>query len=416
MLDHLLALRGLQGDTLPTLLVATSAPGRALAWHTLLDETWRQRGEAPLAACVATWADLRAGRVAPAWRPPPGGWPGDWLVQRVRVRPGQPRPAASPVPRLVGETLAAPAARPHAADGLGPVALRLTAADRALLDFVGRHPFLPVARLAAVLGESVLATRRRRDRLIGQGLLRLVEPGEVGRDAAGQELGELTGEGLALVAAQQGLSLGAAVRANGLAGGGPARPLGARRTLLAHLAHTLGADAVCVALIAAARRRAAAGGDDAVVEWRNATASSHRHVRPDGYGLYRHMGRLYGFFLEYDRGTMSARDYRAKFAGYYAYWSSQRFGQDYDGFPAILVVTTDTAAEERIARAARAAAVGRGAALPLLLTCQWRLEDPRNACGPLGRIWREPDADSGNRRDWPLYLSRAPGPLTEHGG
>jgi hypothetical protein len=56
----------------------------------------------------------------------------------------------------------------------------------------------------------------------------------------------------------------------------------------------------------------------------------------------------------------SARDYRAKFAAYAAYRASGRFERDYDGFPTILVVTTDNAAEERIAHAARQTADGRG--------------------------------------------------------
>jgi len=62
----------------------------------------------------------------------------------------------------------------------------------------------------------------------------------------------------------------------------------------------------------------------------------------DGYGLYRAGGRLYGFLLEYDRGTMRARDYRRKFAAYYRYRDTGRFQRDYTGFPTILVVTSGT--------------------------------------------------------------------------
>ena len=35
---------------------------------------------------------------------------------------------------------------------------------------------------------------------------------------------------------------------------------------------------------------------------------------------------------------MSGRDYRAKFAAYYAYWASGHYERDYDGFPTLLVV------------------------------------------------------------------------------
>jgi hypothetical protein len=169
------------------------------------------------------------------------------------------------------------------------------------------------------------------------------------------------------------------------------------------LAHTLGADDIFVRLVAAARALAAAGGDDALVEWRGPAACSRRHVRPDGYGIYRHAGQLYGFFLEYDRGTMSARDYRKKFAAYHAYWASRRFERDYDGFPTILVVAINDAAEKRIAAVVSAAAVGRPAGLPVLLTSEWRISgDPTNLHGLLGPVWREPDAEFHCRRRWGL--------------
>ena len=97
---------------------------------------------------------------------------------------------------------------------------------------------------------------------------------------------------------------------------------------------------------------------------------------------------------------MSARDYAAKWSAYYDYRDSRAFELDYDGFPTILVVTTDNAVEERIARSARAASVGRALALPLLLTCEWRLaRDPTNRDGFLGPIWRSPD--DSTRRAWP---------------
>jgi hypothetical protein len=212
---------------------------------------------------------------------------------------------------------------------------------------------------------------------------------------------ELTAAGLALLAAQQGLPLAAAIRTNGLVGGGPERPLGARRKLTAELAHTLGADDVFVRLVATARFLAAAGGDDVLVEWRGGGACSRRHVRPDGYGVYRHGGQLYGFFLEYDRGTMSQRGYAEKFAAYHAYWASRAYERDYDGFPTILVVAVDNAAEQRIAAAAGAVALGRPAGLPVLLTAEWRINsDPTNVRGLLGPVWREPGAAFPCRRLW----------------
>lgn len=398
-LDHLLVLRGLLGGVVPALAVATTDGGRAAAWRALLEEARRTRREAPLVAAVVTWEELRArpealARVALGERARAG------LIRRVRLGPLRPRQPDGPLPRFVGDALCARATRPGMAEGLGRVAPQLSVSDRELLDLVARHPFLPLARLAITLGRPVAVVRRRRDRLIAQGLLRLLAADEAGEAGARLELHELTADGLALAAARQGLTLAVAIRANGLAGGGPERPLGARQKLLRELAHTLGADEIFVRLVAMARERAAAGGDDALVEWRNAAACCRRPVRPAGYGLYRHAGQLYGFFLEYDRGTMSARDYREKFSTYHTYLAGRRCERDYDGFPTILVVTSDNAAEERIARAARAAAVGRGTSLPLLLTCRWRIDDRRDSRGLLGPVWREPA--SPERRYWQL--------------
>lgn len=267
----------------------------------------------------------------------------------------------------------------------------LTPADWALLDLVGRHPFLPSDRLQVALDWSATVTRRRRNSLLQRGLLRLVSSDEVGPVRATLEPVELTGAALNRLAARQGLPL-AAVRWNELAGGGPDRPVGNRRQLLAVLDHTLGADEVFLGLYRAARR---VGNDARLVEWRNAAACARGRVRPDGYGLYRQRGHLYGFFLEFDRGTMRRRDYGRKFAAYYHYRDRGLYARDYEGYPTLLVVTT-AAAEDRIAAAVRVAAVGREPLLPVLLTTRERLE--RAAEGLLGPIWHK--ATSTTRRYW----------------
>jgi len=241
--------------------------------------------------------------------------------------------------------------------------------------------------------------RRRRNRLVDHGLIRLVGPDEIGKQA-GLQLVELTKAGLELVAAYRGLSLGVAVREIGFAGGGPHEPIGARTKLLCNLAHTIGVDELFVSLYGTARRFVEAGGDDALVEWQNATASRRRYLRPDGYGTYRRNGQRFGFFLEFDRGTMNRRDYFKKLSAYYDYSTTRRFERDYHGYPTVLIVTTSNGAEDRIAQVARAAAVGRGVSLPLLLTCLWRVDDPNNSDSLLGRIWREPDSDFDCRRFW----------------
>jgi hypothetical protein len=136
--------------------------------------------------------------------------------------------------------------------------------------------------------------------------------------------------------------------------------------------------------------------------WRNALACARGRVRPDGYGVLRLGRRRHGFFLEYDRGTAHAGDYRAKLAAYDTYRDTGRFTRDYEGFPTILLVTTDTAIENRIAGYARTA-TGRGAPPALFLTTEWRYRGargrPGDPEGPLGPIWRTPAGAA--RRRWP---------------
>jgi hypothetical protein len=164
--------------------------------------------------------------------------------------------------------------------------------------------------------------------------------------------------------------------------------------------HAIEVDTSLVGLHGTARRFSEAGGNDAMVEWQNAAARSRRHLRPDGYGLYQHRGWLHSFFLEYDRGSLNARDYLKKLAAYYDYGINRRFERDYAGFPIILVVASDNGTERRIGQVAQEVALGRGIELPLLLTSQWRIDDPHNPHGLLRSIWHEPNADFDGRRFW----------------
>ena len=410
-IDRLLRYRTCRHGELPPFLVATTDDGRVGAWEGLLEEARRARAEAELDAIVTTWDRLRSDPTSLVDGIGDGLFPAERLIRRVRVPRLKPRRPGSLLPRLVGDVRSG--STPPADGDLGRQALALASADRALLDLVGRHPFLPLESLAAALGWSVRQTQERRGRLLRLGLLRVLGSDEQVRSTAGhrmehpkpmpkRQLVELTRAGLTIAAAQQGLSLAAAVRFNGLTGAGPGEGIGARRQLVGrHLEHTLGTADIFLSLIRTARAFVALGSDDALVDWQSAAACGHGHVRPDGYGVYRHRGRLYGFFLEYDRGTMSTHAYVQKFAAYAAYRACRHFERTYTGFPTILVVTADDATEQRLARAARAAAVGQPPALPVLLTCRWRIDDESNPPGLLGPIWREPEAGFQERRFWP---------------
>lgn len=297
---------------------------------------------------------------------------------RPVLPPPRQHPPNRPLPRLVG---------------VGCPAGDLAPSEWTLLDLLGRHPFLPSDRLHAALDSSVEETRRRRNRLLDQALARLVGREEVGEKQARRERIELTATGLARLAARQGLTLAEAVRWNGLSGGGPASSIGNRRQPLATIEQTLGADEVFLALHRACRR---AGTGVALVEWRSAAACARGRVRPDGYGLLRRGGRLSGFVLEYDRGTMRHRDYARKFAAYHRYRERGLYARDYEGFPTILVVTVP-AAEGRIAAVVRKAGIWRDPPLPVLLTTRERLDGA--TAGMLGPVWR--DAALTALRYWP---------------
>jgi hypothetical protein len=401
MLARLLSLRHSVADPLPTLVVATT-DARQHGWSRMLDDVAEAGREAPLVAHVVTWRELHdnPARLGSAIQDSDSGEA--YAVRRLRVKPLAPRLPGSRIPRPIGpdvETRLPNISRLLAVKGL----------DRELLELIGRHPFLSSDSLATVLGWDVGRLRERLKRMIGLGFVRLVEPQEI-RVPTHNELIELTVDGVGLVAAQQGLSVAQAVRQNGLAGGGPEQEIGARHLLLKNLKHTLGADAIFVELYRRLGVATATSDGDAVLEWRNAAACSRRRARPDGYGMIRRSGEAYGFFLEFDRGTMSARGYGAKWSGYYQYHESRAFERDYDGFPTILVLTTDNPAEERIARSARAASIGRATPLPVLLTCEWRItDDPSNPDGLLGSIWRGPDGAFGDRHYWPARPGLWPG-------
>jgi hypothetical protein len=212
-----------------------------------------------------------------------------------------------------------------------------------------------------------------------------------------RDLVELTVEGLRMLAAYLGLSLAVAVRHHGLVGGGPRTPIGPRRALMANLSHTLGADAVFATIARVARMQR----NGALVEWRNAAACAHGRMRPDGYGLVRLGRREYGFFLEFDRGTVRSAPLRAKFVAYHRYLASARAAREFDGLPSVVIVTAGPGAEDRLADAVMAAEVGQPRRLPLLLTTVDLLTTSEH--GPFDCVWRMPGVHSG-RRAWPDAL------------
>ncbi len=363
-------------EPLPALVIATTSPARVSAWERLLHEVGGGRS---LIAQVTTVADL-AERQAVVASPVPATWPPHDAARRCTSAPCPPHRA---IPRLIERRL-------HT---IGSNACRLRPGDRLVLDLIGRHAFVRTTTLATLLGRPVAWVRVRTTRLRQEGLLAVADA-EEGSSHAGRRVLELTALGLRVLAAQLGLPLATAVRQHGLAGGGATSPIGPRAALMAHLGHTLGTDAVFAGLTAAARVDPRGG---QLVEWRNALACTRGRLRPDGYGLLRLRGRDYGFFLEFDRGTMRPRELRAKFFAYHRYRASTRAARDFDRFPTVLVVTVGPGAEDRLADAITAADSGAATPLPALLTTTAWIE--AHPAGALGPVWRQPR--STTRCRWP---------------
>jgi hypothetical protein len=252
-------------------------------------------------------------------------------------------------------------------------------------------------RAMPVLAQDRSWVRRRLGALARLGLLRSVTHDELKELRAPYEnearLAELTLSGLSTLATLLGLPTGAAVCSLGLSGGGAEAPTGARNELWRHLAHTLGVDRAFGALARLARAHARGG---ELIEWRNAAASAHGRLRPDGYGVLRIGRKLYGFFLEYDRGTMRPTRLRAKFAAYQGYRASSLAARVYGGFPTILVVAATSGAQARLVRAARALSPGFGGPLPVLFTTEALL-----ATCPDQPIWRT-FSERLSRLVWPV--------------
>jgi len=160
------------------------------------------------------------------------------------------------------------------------------------------------------------------------------------------------------------------------------------RRMLRHLAHTIGTNAVFVALAQAARISTQLGGNDALLEWRSAAACARGRCRPDGYGRYGRGPASFGFFLEYDRGTERAHEHAAKLEAFYRYRDSESSARDYAGFPTVLIVTTMDRAEKQLAHQACLAAERHASPLPLLLTTTRHIA--LAAEGILGPVWRAP--------------------------
>ena len=106
------------------------------------------------------------------------------------------------------------------------------------------------------------------------------------------------------------------------------------------------------------------------------------NLRPDALAEYRVGSQQMRFWLEWDRGTMNARDLATKFISYAHYMESRERAKEWSTLPRLFCVSPDIAQERRVQRVAQAA-LSRIPGLLLWTTIEVLL----NEHGPLAPIW-----------------------------
>ena len=106
------------------------------------------------------------------------------------------------------------------------------------------------------------------------------------------------------------------------------------------------------------------------------------NVRPDAESSYR-VGQVHvRFWLEWDRGTMIARDLSVKFISYAHYIASRQWARESLNMPRLFCITPDIAQERRMQREAQVR-LASTPGLMWLTTTEVLLAEH----GPLARIW-----------------------------
>lgn len=156
--------------------------------------------------------------------------------------------------------------------------------------------------------------------------------------------------------------------------------------LLQHIQHTAGVYGFFAGLAKIAKQH-----PEQMLRWWETGAACERryrvgeqwyNLRPDALAEYR-VGQLQvRFWLEWDRGTMNARDLATKFASYAQYFDSREWARERLPLPWLLCVTPEIAQERRVQRAAQSAL----SHLPGWVF--WTTtEELLSECGPLAPIW-----------------------------
>jgi Replication-relaxation len=285
------------------------------------------------------------------------------------------------VGELAGRTASLLLDQPVEQELLAFLGLRLTTGQWGILHLLLDHPLLSDQELVAFLALQRKSVRSLLYTLHRLGCLDAI-PTEAGTC---WQLGE---RGLRLISAANHFPVRNLALVSGDETGAGTASMKQRGVdwLFQHLQHTSSIYRFFAALTEAARR--ASG--HALCWWETGARCERRYrvgeqwynLRPDALAEYRVGRQRFRFWLEWDRGTMNARDLAVKFTAYAHYIDSREWAREDTRLPRLVCITTDIAQEQRIQREAHkklASFVG---------TVVWTTTEALlNQRGPLAPIW-----------------------------
>ncbi len=343
----------------PTILVVCAGDRERHLWAQAVLRERDRAGDTPVEVLLTTAAHMhRDGPLHVAWQTPGSADPcylRHWLEWRATAptrddgsEPLPMLPATDPPlrARLAARQYSSREGTSHR-ERVAGLALTTDAPTRTVLEWTARHPWLTTEQLALLINDPPPAIERRLRGLVRRGVVRGVRVPDVDRD-----LWIATDEGLRVLAvadqvpASRYLKLGAVTIPREVEG----RP--GEVELPRAFLHELGVNGTFTALAGLARHR---GGRLTV--WRNEAESIHTfgeprgyRVRPDGSGVLELDRGRFPFLLEYDRGTLSRPQIRAKLLAYGRYYGADAWWEHFDGPPVTLWVCANYRAAQRVAR------------------------------------------------------------------
>ena len=163
------------------------------------------------------------------------------------------------------------------------------------------------------------------------------------------------------------------------------------RQLLRHLDHTASVHGFMAMLAREAKQR---GWTLAQVDPPMRAARYFRYggqlhsIHPDAFGVLRGDGRMWPFFLEWERRAVRPSTMSLRLAPYLRYYSTQRPADEHGVQPIIFVVFQDDLTANHFRRVARHEMGGETVNMPIQASDERTL----NQVGPFGLAWYSPDA------------------------